>query len=220
MSLDKGEKNNMLICLMYFLGGIILLNSIVTIILDIKLLGVFTFKKSKGQYPSQFMITQENPIDIQKDFECSAYASAYLLRHFGKEASGEAIYKVMPNKMKDGCVYPKGILNFMRTQGFEFKYYRGNIETLKEEVSKGVPVIVFIKVFKNKKWLHYVPVIGYDEENIYIAESLENLINTSSENYNRKVTIKDFKKLWKTNDFRIPFYKYTYIAYDHKIEEI
>jgi hypothetical protein len=72
--------------------------------------------------------------------------------------------------------------------------------------------MVLIKVFKNKNYLHYVPVVGYDEENLYIAESRSDLINTSAINYNRKIAISEFKKLWKISDLRMPLYKNTYFS--------
>ena len=100
----------------------------------------------------------------------------------------------------------------MKQQGFNAAIRMGNIAELKKEVSKGAPVIVFIRTYKNKSYLHYVPVVGYDEENFYIAESLKELINTNGINYNRRISILDFKKLWNTSDLKMPFYKYTYIS--------
>ena len=134
---------------------------------------------SKKNYPTTYLITQKNRIDIQKKFECSAYSIAYLMRHYGIQANGEDIYKVISYKMRNGYVYPKGIVRLLKQQGLKATIRIGNIVTLKKEVSKGTPVIVFIKVYKNKSYLHYVPVIGYDEENFYIAESLKDLINTN-----------------------------------------
>lgn len=173
---------------------------------------------SKKNYPLTYLITKENHIDIQKNFECSAYSAAYLMRHYGIRANGEDIYKIMPYKMNSGYVYPKGIVRLLKQQGFKAAIRIGNIAKLKKEVSKGIPVIVFIKVYKNKSYLHYVPVIGYDEENLYIAESLKDLINTNDMNYNRRISIPDFKKLWNTSDLKMPLYKYTYITVSRNTE--
>ena len=40
-------------------------------------------------------------------------------------------------------------------------------------MQKGNPVIVMIRVQKDKDWLHYVPVVGFDEEHVFLAESVE-----------------------------------------------
>jgi uncharacterized protein YvpB len=105
----------------------------------------------------------------------------------------------------------------LKQHGFKATIHIGNIANLKKEVSTGSPVIVFIKVFRNKSYLHYVPVVGYDEENFYIAESLEFLINTSDLNYNRKISVSDFKKLWNTSNLVMPFYKYIFITVNRNI---
>lgn len=166
----------------------------------------------KKNYPSMYMITDKNHIDIQKNFECSAYSTAYLMRHYGVQANGEDLYKIMPNKMKNGYVYPKGVVRLLKQQGFKATIRIGNITELKKEVSKDTPVLVFIKVYKDKSYLHYVPVIGYDKENFYLAESLKDLINVKDRNYNRRVPISEFKKLWNTSDLKMPFYRGVYIT--------
>ncbi|HCL01310.1 MAG TPA: hypothetical protein DHW61_02670 [Lachnoclostridium phytofermentans] len=58
------------------------------------------------------------------------------------------------------------------------------------------------------------PVIGYDDNYFYIAESLEYLANSMEEPecYNRKVSIDDFKKLWDIKEWYMPFYSNTYIT--------
>lgn len=185
---------------------------IIATLINCILMGLPIPKFSKMNYPLTYIITKENHIDIQKNFECSAYSAAYLMRHYGIRANGEDIYKIMPNKMKSGYVYPKGIVRLLKQQGFKAAIRIGNIAKLKEEVSAGTPVIVFIKVYRNKGYLHYVPVIGYNEENLYIAESLKDLINANDVNYNRSISVSDFKKLWNTSDLKMPLYKYIYIT--------
>lgn len=192
--------------------SIIVYWSIIASMINCTLMGVPIPKFSKKRYLSKFIITQKNRIDIQNNYECSAFSTAYVLRHFGIQTNGEEIYKIIPNKSETGLVYPKGIIKLLTKQGFKATYRIGNIFELKKEVSKGIPVIVFIKAFKDKSYLHFVPVVGYDEESIYIAESLENLININEVYYNRKISITEFKRLWNTSDFKMPLYKYTYIT--------
>jgi len=40
----------------------------------------------------------------------------------------------MPDKIKDGRVYPKGIKKLLSQYGFKVKYCAGNINALKNEV--------------------------------------------------------------------------------------
>lgn len=134
-----------------------------------------------------------------------------MLRHFGIEANGVDLYSLMPNKMKNGYVYQKGISKLLLNYGIVTNYCRGNINTLRHELQKGNPVIVLIRYNTNKNWLHYVPVVGIDDENVYIAESLEELSNChGNDYYNRTIPINEFKKLWNTRMIKMPCYKNTY----------
>lgn len=168
----------------------------------------------KRDYPPNYLIQQNNRIDFQKNTECAAFSTAYLLRHFGIEDKGESLYTHFPCKTRAGNVYPKGIRKILREKGFKTTYYKGNIHTLKYEVSKGTPVIVFIKVHKERNNLHFVPVVGYDEEYIYLSESLGHLVNCDNNNkkYNRKVPIKEFQKLWNVKRIHMLPYSNTYIT--------
>ena len=170
----------------------------------------------KRDYPDSYLIQQKNRIDFQNNTECAAFSTAYVLRHFGMEAEGNALYKQFPSKTRAGNVYPKGIRTVLRNKGFKTNYYKGNINTLKYEVSKGTPVIVFIKVQKDRNNLHFVPVVGYDNAYIYLSESLRYLANCDTEHksFNRKVPIVEFKKLWNVKRLHMLPYSNTYIAVD------
>lgn len=185
---------------------------IITTTVDSVLMGILHFHFSIKCRKKEFVITKTNRIDIQNGYKCSAFSAAYVLRHWDIEANGNSLYKVIPNKMKDGYVYPKGILKLLLQYGFKVKYRTGNITTLKNEISKGNPVIVMIRIQTDKKWLHYVPIVGYDEQYIFIAESLEELTNCNEQYYNRKIAIREFRKLWNTSMLKMPFYRNTYMV--------
>ena len=114
--------------------------------------------------------------------------------------------------MEGGYVYPKGILSFLKGNGFTVGYHFGNINALKNEVAKGHPVIVMIKIRPDKNWLHYVPVVGYSTDSIYIAESIPELCNVKGKLYNRGVSIENFEALWNTRAFKMPLYGNTFIT--------
>lgn len=193
---------------------IILIWFILTALNNAYLMTLLKLDLKKRDFPDEYQIKSNNRIDIQSKFQCAAFSTAYILRHFGIEAHGLELYDNFPCKMRSGCVYPKGIRTYLKQKGFKTNYYKGNLETLKQQISKGIPVIVFIKVSKGEKNLHYVPVVGYDKDYLYLAESLGNLVNCSdySNGYNRKVAIDDFKKLWDIKNLQMPFYSNTYIT--------
>lgn len=185
-------------------------------IVDCFLMGVLHFHFSMKCRKKEVVITKANRIDLQNGYQCAAFSSAYILRHWDIEEHGDNLYEVIPNKKKDGCVYPRGIRSLLSQYGFKVKYCAGNIAALKNEVSKGNPVIVMIWTQTDKNSLHFVPVVGYDEQYIFVAESLEGFVNSNEQYYNRKISIKEFKKLWNTSMLKAPFYRNTYITISKK----
>ncbi|WP_422657610.1 cysteine peptidase family C39 domain-containing protein [Paenibacillus sp. EC2-1] len=154
-----------------------------------------------------------NRKDIQKNYECAAFSSAFILRHFGKEADGNELYKKYPRKLLDGTINAKGIIVFFKKLGLDSTYLSGNIDTLKKQITQGIPVILFVRVFPNKRYLHFVPAVGYDEKFIYLVDSLPYTINCNEALYNRKVLISELGAIWKT---WIPFCKSSYIVINQK----
>ena len=75
-----------------------------------------------------------------------------------------------------------------------------------------------IRVQKDKDWLYYVPVVGFDEEHVFLAESLSKLINCKNVLYNRRLRNEEFLQLWNTAMLKQPFYKNTYFVVKNKSE--
>ena len=184
---------------------------IVTTIIDIMLMGKLIPRISMKCRQKEYIVKNQNRIDIQTGYQCSAFSVAYLLRHFGIDANGIDIYNQMPYKMKDGCVYPKGLPKVLQEYGVCTKYYSGNIEALQNEVCKGMPVIVMIRVRIDKNWLHYVPVVGFDDRYVFVAESLPELVNCNCNKcYNRRIEKKYFLQLWNTAMLKQPLFRNTF----------
>lgn len=179
---------------------------------DACLMGLPTPSYSFHTDTANYLIKDASEIDSQTGFKCSAFSSAYVLRHWGIEARGDSVYEIMPDKMENGYVYPKGIIKFLESNGLSVDYHIGNLTALKNEVAKGHPVIVMIKIRPDKDRLHYVPVVGYSQDSVYIAESIPELCNAAGQNYNRKISNEEFKVLWDTRAFKMPLYGNTFIT--------
>ena len=167
------------------------------------------------QYPTSYMIEQENIIDYQPGLECSAFASSYLLRHDGEDIRGMALFEEMPDKLENGNgVYPTGIIKLFQQRGYTAELKQdASIAELKQEISLGSPVIVYIHAdvdAPSPYYTHYVPLIGYDEEYFYFAESLEYKANSKEASpYNRKTDVQTFEKLWSNVEgyYEHPYFK-------------
>lgn len=81
-----------------------------------------------------FFIIKDNRFEMQSVNKCAGFAAAYLLRHLDIEKDGDRLYEVISNKMKDGCVRPKGIIKLLFQYGFQAKYCVGNLAALKIEI--------------------------------------------------------------------------------------
>lgn len=149
--------------------------------------------------PSECMLESNgNYIAYQSGNECSAYASAYVMRHLGREISGEELYPEI--KRIFGFVPVNSITNLFKEYGYEAQSCYGDIDTLKKRLSEGVPVIAFTSIENDT---HYVAVVGYDEEFIYIADSIKDNANAGGNIYNRKLSIGEFENIWKTGVYPV-----------------
>lgn len=171
------------------------------------------FKKPTKQI---FLLKSKNRLALQKSTECSGFSSAHVLRSFGVEADGNEMYAKMPGKLKNGAVLPKNVKKVLQQYGFKVRFVKGNLDSMKAELCKGNRVIAFVKTRIDKNWLHYVPVVGYNEKEILIAESLSYLTNCREEFYNRRVTTEEFLKYWNTRAWYMPLYKNTYLVIERE----
>ena len=171
----------------------------------------FPIPTRKRCYKKEYMIKNKNRMDFQKSSECSGFSFAYILRSVGREADGNDMYAQMPGKFKNGAVMPKNLKKLVQMYGFKVTYVKGSLESLNAELCEGNRVIVLIKTRADRAWLHYVPIVGYDEDNVFIAESLEYLVNCQETYYNRSLAHREFLKLWDTRMPYMPLYKNTYL---------
>lgn len=145
-------------------------------------------------YPPEFFCEgAENRIDYQTDGKCAAYAAAYLLRHFGEDADGEALFPELKRPL--GFTPASSIAEVLTRHGHLARACRGSLDTLKQRLAEGQPVIVFLRIPGDT---HYAVVVGYDEQHVYLADSLAENANASDARYNRVLETAAFEALWKT----------------------
>ena len=152
---------------------------------------------SQHKHPSKYIISPNPAPDTQSTFECAGCSSAYLLRFYGENVNGVELFHqpTFPCKHSEGA-YPKCFKVLFEEQYTDYtaEYYTGTTDDLKNAVSQGTPVIVLLF---NGKTLHYVPVVGYDEEHIFIQDSVDEYRNVDdSKDFNRSVETAEFDKMW------------------------
>ena len=139
-----------------------------------------------------FCETGGNYIAPQTDGKCAAYAAAYVLRHFGQQADGETVYPEIRRTL--GFVPAKSIVAFFEAHGYAPQAYHGDVISLKQRLTAGVPVIAFVSIPGDT---HYLAVVGYDAQYLYLADSLAQTADSGAA-YNRRLTTAEFEAIWHT----------------------
>lgn len=173
---------------------------------DILFVGLPHIRYHRKLKKESFLVTKPNRFETQGNVECSAFASAYVYRHFGKVASGVELYKEMPCKSRKGYVYCRGIVRLAKKYGFKANFCIGNLKALKNTVAEGKPVIVMVRSRMKSRNLHYITIVGYDNENLYAVDSAASLRNANELHYNRVISVNEFKKLWNISMLKQPLY--------------
>ena len=183
------------------------------IVADVVLLG---FAKPMIQFhlkKKSVMFRNKKRFEIQTQMQCAGFSSAYVLRDYGHDVSGMELYDAIPHKRADGSVYPTDIPKILNKYGHRATYHIGNLIALKNCLSEEKHVIALIRYETRLPYLHFIAIVGYDEDYIYVAESLKEKINCNdSKYYNRKISVMEFKKLWNTSMLKMPFHRNTFFA--------
>lgn len=73
--------------------------------------------------------------------------------------------------------------------------YHGDVTSLKQRLTAGAPVIAFVSIPGDT---HYLVVVGYDAQYLYLADSLAQTADSSAA-YNRRLTTAEFEAIWHTD---------------------
>lgn len=146
-----------------------------------------------GAPKEYFINTAEDPIEKQEDGQCSAYAAAYVMRYYGDDIHGGELYPDVDRRF--GAVLPSNVVRLFRDHSYQAKAYHGTLDTMKKRLSKGTPVIVYIRIQNDT---HYAVVTGYDEDHIYLMDPMTENANADDPSYNRIIDNDEFMRLWKT----------------------
>lgn len=183
--------------------GLIVVVVGLVIIFLVKVMPLKDFTDTENLPETMFVYSEENRYAYQGGKDCSGYATAYVLRNEGIEANGKEIYKGMDTFFGEVAVH--NIIDKFKEYDIKAKAYYGTIDTLKSRINQGKPVIALVTItLGTHKGLHYLVVVGYDSEYIYVADSTSSKANIfDKQQYNRKLTYGEFEELWETNIYPV-----------------
>lgn len=161
-------------------------------------------------YPEQFAVSTDNYFETQILNECSAFSSAYLLRHFGEEQQGLALYEELHYKLPfSGYVLPKGIIEYFKEHHYDIQIYKGTLDSLKTQLLKGHPLIVLVGDGLN--WQHYMTLVGYNDAlaEVYFFDSLKEGDQNGEFPGNRTLSTDYFLSMWENG---LPIFNHLYFT--------
>ncbi len=129
------------------------------------------------------------PFFKQEESSCGPAALASVASYWGRNVSLEHIIAKVYLPQLRGTL-PMDMENFFREEGFQTSSSSGNLDKLKEQVRKNVPVICLIDLgFSVYRRPHYVTVVGFDDVDAVI-------IAHDGQQANRVIEYDKFLKEW------------------------
>lgn len=132
------------------------------------------------------------PFFKQDAHQCGPAAMASVLNYRGIKVSPEEIVKAIYSEGAAGTLDFDMVL-YAGKKGRKAENYRGTLKDLQKNIDSNNPLIVLVDYgFLNYRRDHYVVVLGYDDNNIYVNSGTEPIVAIS----NGK-----FMRIWKKANF-------------------
>jgi uncharacterized protein YvpB len=158
-------------------------------------------RKDVGPAPNSYQIKGVPLYAQQHNLSCEYAAARMVTTFWGNPISESQFIKAIPTDanphlgfrgnidrsgggLSDYGIYAEPIANYLNTQGFNTKVFYGGATTLRQEIARGRPVIVWVtialqKTTPKKVWIngspvklvpgeHAVVITGYDESGVYL----------------------------------------------------
>lgn len=147
--------------------------------------------------PRRYVVPASRSYEVQGHNQCSAFATAFVLRSLGHHARGSDVYRELSYRLPlSGYVLPKGIVRYLQKAGLDARLMRGNLRSLKGRLTQGRPVILLIG--KGTQWQHYMTLVGYDtpKRELYFFDSGKRGDENAQQPGNRTIREGYFLNLW------------------------
>lgn len=148
----------------------------------------------------------------------SVMAVTSILRNDEAAPDPEVLAKQMKWRIRKNMTFPQGVISLLHDNKIKTKEYllylksdSEKITFLKEQVSHGTPVILLIK---QHGILHYVTVLGYDENGFMLYDSMQEkstddpihtIRDEKATNGNRYFTYQDLLDQWNKGGVKFAF---------------
>ncbi len=168
------------------------------ILLFLSVLIAFSFYPFRSGYgesgiPSSYKIDGV-PFYPQRDYYCGPASLASIINYWGGNVTQDEVGERVFRKGLRGSL-SIDLLIYAREKGFDADVIKGDIDSLKHEIAKDHPVLVFLNLgFKLLPRWHYLVVYGYDDRK-------GEVITHSGITEVKRFRYRDFMKKWSATDY-------------------
>lgn len=134
------------------------------------------------------------PFFAQDEYMCGPAALASVIGFYGASTGmDEVASEVYAEKLKG--TLPMDLLIYAREKGFDAKYFKGGMESLKQSLVRGEPLILFLNLgYESYPVGHYIVAIGMDEKAGY-------LFAHSGMKKEERFTMKEIERSWSKTGY-------------------
>jgi hypothetical protein len=139
---------------------------------------------------------------------CASYSTmAFLYVVSDTIFDPEFINSTITGKMRNNYTYPWGVTSFLKKQGissniFWFGVFNSSVRVnwIKQRIVKGDPVILIVG---NRKYLHYITVLGYSDTFFFVYDPNLNGDKNGDQVGNITMPVEDVITWWNSAFFKI-----------------
>ena len=170
-------------------------------------------------YDSYYLKMDKNLFYRQTLNNCGPYSVMAILNILrDEEKDPEILSKQMKWRIYKNLTFPQGVVNQLHENGIKTKEYvlktksnEDKINWIKETVFQKKPIICLIKIHHV---LHYVTILGYDENGFMLYDSMQEknsenqrktVIDKECKEGNRYYTYDEFMQLWNDGGYKLFF---------------
>lgn len=134
------------------------------------------------------------PFFPQNEYMCGPAALASVVGYWGKDAEMKDVAKEVYQEKLKGTL-PLDLLIYAKEKGFEAAYYKGSLSDLREKISSGTPLILFLNLgYDFYPVGHYIVVVGYNDR-------MEAVVAHSGMNREEVFTYRELLGSWEKTNF-------------------
>ncbi len=151
-------------------------------------------KGAKGGF-EQFSYVQDVPFYPGEEYQCGPSVLASVLNYLGYDIKPEDISREIYLRNVKGTLNMDMVSFARRFEDTTVAEFSGDMTLLKENLSMGYPLIVFVDlgIWSIRKG-HYMLVVGYDD-------SREGVIVYSGADRDKLIRYEDFMRIWKRGSY-------------------